>query len=244
VNMRINRNSPIPIYAQIAEQLREIAQKMYSEGKSRFLTYDELIQLFGVSRMTIRQAVQELVNEGILKLIQGSGTFIVRQEKLATDIEKLDTFFRGWYLKDFSVQLLFRDIVPCPADVAQKFRIDENSEVMQIKRRRLSGGIPVVVDNRYILKTFGDQITDDELIHYSFSHIFLSKFQMQFTQANLEIEAILATEVMADELGVDMGSPILHRYTDLVVDNYGCILTGNSAYRGDMYRYRSVLHNN
>ncbi|MCM3454564.1 GntR family transcriptional regulator [Heyndrickxia oleronia] len=235
-----NYNSLIPKYVQIADRLRKTVDEMYKEGKEKFLSDDELIKMFDVSRMTIRQAVQLLVEEGLLKRIQGRGTFIVRKEKLKTDIAKLDTFFRGWYLENFNVKLLYRGSVPCPEGIDVKLGVKPGEEVYQVKRLRLSEGIPIVIDNRYLLKKYGEQITDEEYVNYSFSHLFLNKFNMSLTEGEIEIEAILASQEISKILDVSVGSPILYRSVDLKVKK-GCVLTGASSYRGDMYKYKSLL---
>ncbi|MFC7686266.1 GntR family transcriptional regulator [Ureibacillus sp. GCM10028918] len=236
-----NFNNQIPKYVQIADSLRIKVDKMYKEGQEKFLSDDELIKMFNVSRMTIRQAVQLLVEEGLLKRIQGKGTFIVRKNKLKTDIAKLDTFFQGWYLKNFHVQLLYRGSIPCPEGIDEKLGVTPGEEVYQVKRLRLSEGIPVVIDNRYLLKQYGEQITDEEYINYSFSHLFLNKFNMSLSEGEIEIEAALASQEISNILNVSVGSPILYRSVDLKVKN-DCVLTGASSYRGDMYKYKSVLN--
>ncbi|MCT9853347.1 GntR family transcriptional regulator [Priestia megaterium] len=236
-----NYNTHIPKYVQIADSLRKKVDEMYKEGKERFLSDDELIKMFDVSRMTIRQAVQLLVEEGLLKRMQGKGTFIVRKDKLKTDIAKLNTFFQGWYLeKNFNVKLLYRGSVPCPEGIDVKLGVKPGEEVYQVKRLRLSEGIPVVIDNRYLLKQYGEQITDEEYVNYSFSHLFLNKFNMTLSEGEIEIEAVLASQEISKILDVSIGSPILYRSVDLKIKK-GCVLTGASSYRGDMYKYKSLL---
>jgi DNA-binding GntR family transcriptional regulator len=238
----LNNNSPIPKYVQIAEHLKKIISEWSKDSKDKFLSDDELIKMFEVSRMTIRQAVQVLVEEGLLKRVQGRGTFIVRKDKLKTDIAKLDTFFQGWYLsEDFNVELLYRGVVPCPDEIAHQLGVQPGEEVYQIKRLRKSNGIPVVIDNRYLLKEYGEQVTEEEYVSYSFSHIFLNKFGWAFSEAELEIEAILADEEVAHTLCVNVGEPILYRNVELKMKERGCVLAGASFYRGDMYKYKSML---
>jgi len=237
----INEDLPIPKYAQIAEHLKAKVEELSKEGKDKFLSDDELIKMFNVSRMTIRQAVQLLVKEGLLKRIQGKGTFIVRKDKLKTDIAKLDTFFRGWYLdKNFHVKLLYRGSVPCPKGIDEKLGVKPGEEVYQVKRLRLLEGIPIVIDNRYLLKKYGEQITDEEYVSYSFSHLFLNKFNLSLTEGEIEIEAVLASQEISEILGISIGSPVLYRSVDLKAMK-SCVLTGASSYRGDMYKYKSVL---
>ncbi len=242
MSLSINRQSPIPLYLQISDSLRGLVKESMEQGKEKFLTDEELMNIFKVSRMTIRQAVQLLVDEGLLTRIKGSGTFICMKEKLGTDIERLDTFFKGWYLdQDFSIELLARDIVPCPERFAGDLGISSGDEVLLVKRIRKTKGVPVVIDLRYLVKEFGEKISKEELEKYSFSHIFLRKFDLRFYEANLEIEARLANNKNAKILGVDVGFPILYRRSQMNVEEHGCVLTGESFHRGDMYKYRSQL---
>jgi GntR family transcriptional regulator len=72
----LERESPVPLYLQIKEHLvRDIAAA--GARRDKFYTDSELCAKFRVSRMTVRQAVQELVNDGLVKRARGIGTFIV-----------------------------------------------------------------------------------------------------------------------------------------------------------------------
>lgn len=238
--MEINRKSSIPVYSQIANYLRSLLEDLRVKGRVKFYTDDELIKMFKVSRMTIRQAVQVLVNEGLLYRSQGKGTFI-KKEKMSTDIEKLETFFSGWYLdQNFSVEVLFNQIVPCPKQFAEKLSIMPYEEVVLIKRRRLSKNVPVVLDVRYIKKDFGIKLDANDL-NLSLSHAFLKEFDLSFSEGVIEIEAVSADEEISKILNIPIGFPVLHRNVELKVKQFGCIVTGFSIYRGDMYKYKSIL---
>jgi DNA-binding GntR family transcriptional regulator len=65
---------------------------------------------------------------------------------------------------------------------------------------------------------------------------------LDFYNANLEIEARLADKVIGKVLNVDAGFPILYRRSQMSVEDYGCVLTGESFHRGDMYKYTSRLN--
>src|SRR5258707_6758842 len=81
----LDRGSPIPLYLQIKQYLsRQIA--VWEQNNDKFYTDGDLCDMFGVSRMTVRQAVQELVDDGLLKRARGVGTFVVMrkiEERLA-----------------------------------------------------------------------------------------------------------------------------------------------------------------
>ncbi|MBC7105150.1 MAG: GntR family transcriptional regulator, partial [Firmicutes bacterium] len=119
----LDRRSPVPLYSQIQEQLRRyILQRQREssgEGPVRFYTDDELAGIFKVSRMTVRQAVQELVNEGLLYRVKGLGTFI-SPPQVQGQLKEIERFVDEWSVqgKDIQVEVLAHKIVPCPVEWA------------------------------------------------------------------------------------------------------------------------------
>ncbi|YCA42051.1 GntR family transcriptional regulator [Bacillus sp. JZ8] len=242
MNCKVDRKSTIPIYVQIVEQLRVIIKQFVEENREKFYTEDELAKMFNVSRLTIRQAVQILVDENVLNRIKGSGTFISTSEKLEANIENLDKFVNGFYLdQELRTELLFNRIVPSPTWVSNRLGIKPYEDVVYIKRLRLVGDIPIVVDNRYLLLELGKKITDEDLLNTSLVHILTPKLNLNIIESAIEIEARLADEDLSNLLSIPEGSPVLYRYADMKAENYGCFLTGNSFFRADMYKYKSVL---
>ena len=71
----VDRSSPLPLYVQIRHRLLSLVAQ-WSRSEGRFYSDDELCRYFGVSRVTVRQAVAELVNEGFLTRVRGSGTYV------------------------------------------------------------------------------------------------------------------------------------------------------------------------
>src|ERR1700739_1354301 len=86
--VKLDRVSPIPLYLQIKQYLsRQIA--VWERHNDKFYTDSELCDMFGVSRVTVRQSVQERVDDGLLKRSRGIGTFVVErrvEERLSPQI--------------------------------------------------------------------------------------------------------------------------------------------------------------
>ena len=82
----IDKNSPIPVYYQLKNDLTsKIAKGVWKPGEC-IASERELCEVYGVSRMTIRQAVGELVQEGVLLRIKGKGTFVCEQKLKQQDM--------------------------------------------------------------------------------------------------------------------------------------------------------------
>ena len=74
-NAKLDRTSPIPLYVQIKQRLLAMIAT-WGDRDNRFHGDNELCEMFGVSRMTVRQAVRDLVDDGFLTRVRGTGTFV------------------------------------------------------------------------------------------------------------------------------------------------------------------------
>lgn len=238
----IDRNSPIPIYVQIVEELRVKVRQAEKENREKFYTDDELMKMFNVSRLTIRQAVQVLVDENKIIRVKGSGTFLSRAPKKVASLESLDSFYDGFYLDNTSkADILFKGIIECPAEIANKLKIKPWSNVFYFERIRYIDGVPVVIDRRYMEEKYGKELTEHELKTISLVHLFPNKFKIKFIESEIEIEAKVADQETSEILKVDLGSPILFRYADMKGEDGNCLVVGSSSFRGDMYKYKALL---
>jgi GntR family transcriptional regulator len=210
----LDRASPIPLYLQIKRHLaNDIA---VWEGRDKpFYTDGELCEMFAVSRMTVRQAVQELVEEGLLKRSRGVGTFVVAhnaEERTAP----LVNFREQWIAdgKPISVELLTYEIQPCPVGYAAELDIAANAPVRYIFRTRTAAAVPIAMDYRYVLRR-----------HYSLSH------------ADIYLEATTAGQTEMRWLGVPFGAALMLRRLRYFTTQGRCIVTGSTIFRADLLRY-------
>src|SRR5713226_4658565 len=113
----IDRQSPIPMYYQIMNQLREKISAGEYTVDSALPPERELVESYQVSRMTIRQAISELVNEGILVGRRGIGTFVA-PPKIEQPLNRLTSFTEDMAQRGMqggSRRVSFKEIVPGPA---------------------------------------------------------------------------------------------------------------------------------
>ncbi|QQZ09987.1 GntR family transcriptional regulator [Heyndrickxia vini] len=205
----INKESPIPIYYQIQEHIREnINQQKWVKGEAipseRILT-----EQFGVSRMTIRQAVQGLVDEGILMRKRGSGTF-VSNEKVEQPLKEITSFTklmeqRG--MKASSKITVFSIRKPNDGE-AEKLQINLDADVYHIERIRLGDDIPIAIETSIVPCSIAEGLKEEDIQHSLYEFIEVKK-GYQLGDAKQSIEAIGATERISKLLDIPVDSPIL-----------------------------------
>jgi len=225
----VDRSSPLPLYAQIARRL--VAEVSRSAAEARFYGDEEVADRFDVSRMTARQAIQQLVDEGFLRRVKGIGTFVA-----AGKIEErsLASFFDGSASggRPMTARVLAMGAKP-RADVPPDPALGAN--VLYIARLRLVGVVPIVLDHRYLPKRLGQRLkrADAEsrsLLDWLKQSVVLDRVEMQVEAAGADAES-------AKHLRILPGEPALVRHLRYVAKDGSVVMSGRSIYRGDVVRY-------
>jgi GntR family transcriptional regulator len=153
-----------PLYGKVEEVLAsEIARGEHPPG-DRLPSEDELLARFGVSRITVRRAIQNLIQRGVVEILRGRGTFVlapkVSQEltKLTGFVEDMDTHGRK-----ASARVVSQGVVAANARVAQHLGISKGTRVMRIERVRLADSVPMSFDETYLPLEIGKEIVRNDL---------------------------------------------------------------------------------
>jgi len=238
---RLDRESPVPLYYQLKEIFRSwiISGKFDSEG--RFPSESELQGRFRVSRMTIRRALSELVQEGFLVREQGRGSFVVRP-RLQERLRRLTSFTEDMQLRGLSSTSRILDFhVVHDAEVARKMEIPEDEELVQLRRLRLVEKEPIAIQNAFLRHRFCPGIMERGLIEGSLYKTLEEGYGLRLGRALQTVEAKPADEYEARLLALEVGQPVL------VLERLTCLADGRpieyvrSTYRGDRYRFTVEL---
>lgn len=241
-SLQIDRTSPLPVYAQIRQQMAQVIQNLRRRGIETFFTDGHLSQHYGVSRMTARQAISELVREGALYRRKGVGTFIAPPKAVETE-GPVGDFFDDWMTQGHEVGvrvLQFREL-RAPAAVAVSLQAAPGARVLFFRRVRLLNGIPVSVDDRWASPIASRLITREELKHHSIHLIVLPKLGVGIARAHVEIEAKRCTAAHAALLNIEVDDPVLVRTITPFSTLGDPLWTGSSVYRSDLYKYKAVV---
>ncbi|MDG4825068.1 GntR family transcriptional regulator [Asanoa sp. WMMD1127] len=229
----VDRSSPVPLYFQVAEQLAAAIRRGELAPGDRLDSELQLADRLGLSRPTVRQAIQHLVDKGLMVRRRGVGTQVVRVEvRRSVELTSLhDDLLRSGQRPSTSVLELAT--VPCPAEIAVALGIAAGKDVQHLRRLRLADGEPLAVMENWLpvdrVKLTIDALQRDGL------YTILRASGIRIRGAHQRIGARAATGVEAKMLGERRGAPVLTMsrtgYDDLGI----CVEHGAHIYRGSRY---------
>jgi len=232
----INRDSPLPLYAQVKRQLQAEIMSWPLEN-DRFYTDQELQGIYGVSRATVRQALTALEDEGLVRRQQGYGTFVNRN-KIEESFSTLHDFSSQWAQsgRTLRVENLKVTRMHCPAPFAKMLGIETHTEVVTMERIRVSGNMRIAWDLRFIPVPIAADIAMEEFENISLIDVLRPKVSID--RGDTQIEATLAGEEYAERLRIAPSAAILIREMAYYDASGQAAFSGISVYRADQVRYK------
>ena len=150
-NQAFDKDSPFTLYYQLKEKLaKKITNREWKPGE-KIPSEAELCDAYGVSRITVRKAIEDLVRSGQLVKYQGKGTFVtnVSMEHM---LSKFYSFSEELTRSGMTerAQVLSFEIVPASEEVREKLSMQKNEKVFMVKRLRMADEMPYTVEISYI----------------------------------------------------------------------------------------------
>ena len=199
----------------------------------------KLMTKYGVSRSTVREAIRQLVEEGVLYRIQGKGTFVTG-ERVQSDL----------HLASFTEDMRRRGLVPAtvvmasalidaPLEVRAALGLKAGARVQQVDRLRLAGGIPMAFERGYYSAELLPGLGSQDLTRSLYA-TFATEYGLRIDHAEQTAWAETADAVLAGPLGIDVGVPLMvFRRTSSAGSTPVEYVT--SWYRGDRYQIHMTL---
>ncbi|MGH3454019.1 MAG: GntR family transcriptional regulator [Nocardioidaceae bacterium] len=235
----INRSSPVPLYFQVAEQLeRAIVDGELAPG-DRIANEVTMASELGLSRPTMRQAIQLLVDKGLLVRKRGVGTQVVHgQIRRPVELTSLhDDLQRAGQTPQTEVLSCQR--VESDEPVAQELRLSTGSLVWSLERLRFVGDEPLALLHNYLPV----DILDLESVDLAASGLYecLRQAGIQLRVANQQIGARRAEAREARLLGERRGSPLLTMARTAFDSTGRAVEYGTHVYRPERYTFEVTL---
>lgn len=195
---------------------------------------------FGVSRMTIRSAVDELVRLGLVARVQGKGTYVLAPQPVAVRLDGLQRFLQEWHEPHLHTEariLAFRTVA-APTTISRQLQIAAGTVVLHVRRLREADDGPVVLDDRYVAGWCMNGITRVEAAKQSLFLSIEEHCAIRTEAVEQTVTAAAASKTEAKLLGLDPGSPVLERRVLFTTADHQPTLCGRSVYRGDRVQFQ------
>ncbi|HEX5475652.1 MAG TPA: GntR family transcriptional regulator [Vicinamibacterales bacterium] len=236
----MNRRLPSPLYHQLkAAILRDIQAGVWRPG-DRLPTDDDWMVRYGVSKITVRQALRELAQMGYVRREQGRGTFVQRPplDEGPRELTSFTAEMRTHGLAATS-RVLEQGVLPAPEDVAAALHVPAESAVFRLRRLRLADGTPMGLQTAYLSMHLVPQIDLLSFDDISLYHVLADRYGLQPAAARETHRAILVGGDDAALLRVAPGAPALAAERLTSLEDGRPLEYVHSIMRGD--RYRIVL---
>ena len=208
-NYMLERNNPKPLY----QQLRDILVDAIDSGKwgpnERIPSENSLSTTYGLSRMTVRAVLTDMVKEGLLYRVQGKGTFVA--EKIVTYSPSYIGIREQLEKMGYEVET---KIIECGIEnsrdtVAKSLQIDNGSPVYKIKRVRYIKGEPISIHISHINPKYSDKLTPELLEKEQLCILLSEHYGLCKKQVDETLESVVALSEEAELLNVEKGHPLL-----------------------------------
>ncbi|MEU6252687.1 GntR family transcriptional regulator [Streptomyces sp. NPDC047043] len=235
LDFALDRGSPVPLYYQLAQQL-EAAIEHGALAPGNLLGNEiDLSTRLGLSRPTVRQAIQSLVDKGLLVRRRGVGTQVVHSQvkrplELSSLYDDLEAAGQGP-----TTQVVRNERVPASPDVAAALGIAEGTEVIALERLRLTHGHPVALLCNYLPATLLD--LDSERLESTGLYRMMRTAGITLHSARQTIGARSATAEEATRLDEQEGAALLTMQRTAYDDTGRPVEYGTHIYRASRYAF-------
>lgn len=235
----IQASSPTPLYEQIKAILRARVLDGTYKPHEQLPSESEMMTAFNVSRITVRQALNDLQNEGLVFRIHGKGTF-VSKPKAFQDLGRLQGFgeaMRKMGYETFARVVSMRTVAPS-AQVQERLNLSRRAKVTELQRIRFLNREPISLDVTYLPADIGARLAKEDLASRDVFVILENDYGMSLGHADLQIGSTLADERLAGQLQVEEGSPVLVIERTTHTTDGKPIDYEHLYYRGDAFQYK------
>ncbi len=228
-----------PLYDQLVDTLSEKIENEMEPG-DLLPSERDLCELYGLSRTTVRLAMSELEERGMVARRHGKGTYVTHLTPQRADLMGTYSFTRQ--MKSLgrvpSNQVLEFDIREASKPVAVSMGIPVGEKIYRARRIRLADDVPLMIERTYLPTDIFPGLTEEALVNRPLYDTLENEYGQKI---NLAEESLCARTARGDEaglLGVPEGSPVLHLVRTTTNDKNIVIEYTRSVARADMFEYK------
>lgn len=240
-SIQIDKSSSVPVYAQIFEAMKAVIQSGALPAGFPLPPERVLCELYGVSRMTLRQATSMLEREGLIVSHRGRGTFVahVRLRKQQQELRSFTEEMRARGGTPASRLIAFETLTPVD-EVREFFGLAADQKVYQISRLRLSSDVPLALEVVQIPQHLCAGLKRFDLERNSLYQILEKSYGLMLGACTEEISAEIPSAEDRAWLNMPRTAALLVVRRKTFTHAGQAVEFGRASYRGDLYS--AIIH--
>lgn len=231
----LDRNSPVPIYRQLSSAIVKAIRSGELQPDQRLPSEHDFSRRYGIVPMTVRQAMNELVQNGYVYRVQGKGTYVAPRF-LRHGLDRMLSFSEDMRARNLQPgsRILEFEICTLPEEIARRLNLSVQDQAIHVKRLRLASGEPVGLHDTFVCRV---SFSRQELEEGGSLYQLLASKEVSISEGDDQIESVEADEELGELLNVRPGGALL-KVTRVASDQNGLPIEYTEAtYRADLYRY-------
>jgi len=238
----ISRSSKVPFYYQLYQILLSQIRDGTWQPDEMLPTEVDLVKEYNLSRSTVRQAMDMLVNDGLIFRRRGQGTF-VSKPTIDQSLNRIVSFWEDMHQRGFepSTKVLSSEVIPASEDVAEILNITIGDELASLVRLRLADGEPMSIEHSLLVHQYCTGVMQEYFANNSLRQMLEQNYNIRLTYARQKVRAIPASQTLANDLMVEQNSPLLYMERVTNSDQNIPIEFLRIYHRGDRYTFFTEL---
>lgn len=240
--MYIDKKSPIPAYYQLKKIiLKKIENSEFCDEKP-IPSERDLSDMFNISRMTVRQALNQLVNEGVLYREKGKGTFVSKGKIEERNIMSFSDIVRKKGLVPSTRVLNFSKAIP-EQYIKELLDLKDSEKVYNIKRLRLANDVPIGIEEAFIPERLCPNLERHDLTD-SLHKLIKEEYLYTISFVDNIIEAAKPSKEEKELLNINNNIPVIKITGVCFIAQETRFIYEKSTYRSDEYKYGARIYVN
>jgi GntR family transcriptional regulator len=235
----IDLNSPLPRYYQIQQNITELIEANLLRAGEALPSERELSDIYAVNRMTVRQAVTELCNQGLLRRVHGVGTFIT-EKNVGMPFRPAVTGFSERFRSDGrkpSSRVIAQEVVPATPLVANHLRVETEIPLISLIRLRLIDDEPMMLEKSFLPYDDFPGLLAEDFSFQSLYSVLAQHYDTHILATEQTLEPTLLTLEEGELFNLKSGLPAMLVSITAYTNGHRPVEFSKSIIRGDRCRY-------
>ena len=206
----IDRFSKLPYYQQLYEILLGKIQRREWQPGDRIPPESALIESYQVSRNTVRQVLEKLVNDGLIYRQRGRGSFVAHPT-LEQSMTRIVSFTEDMHQRGFApgTRVLSADLIPADEEIAAQLDIQAGEQLVCLRRLRMADGEPMSIEESYLIHSYCPDILKHDYAQQPLREVLEAEYGIRIASAKQVIQAIQAPPDLAHLLEIPPAAALL-----------------------------------